>query len=270
MGLTRFTVVFTLGTLLLTLLAFMLIVSLIIYKRRQQRHITEKLNLQHQFQSELLQSRLEVQEQSFRYFSEEIHDNVGQLLSLIKYQLHKIGRKGGEPVQQEVNQSQELLGKAITDLRSISHTLNGNFVAQAGLRESLNKELNYVCGARTVICTMDISGDAYALTQEKELMIFRIIQESIANALKHAAPTEIKLHLHYAPDLLTIDITDNGTGFDTAQKSKGIGLSNMQSRAQLIGGSLQIQSSPENGTNIHLTINTHHETANTHPGSTGR
>jgi signal transduction histidine kinase len=258
------------GTLLLTLLAFTLIVSLIIYKRRQQRHITEKLNLQHQFQSELLQSKLEVQEQSFQYFSEEIHDNVGQLLSLIKYQLHKIGRKGGEPVQQDVAQSQELLGKAITDLRSISHTLNGNFITQAGLRASLEKELTYVCNAKPVQCSLNISGEAYQLPPEKELMIFRIIQESIANALKHAAPTDIQLHLHYAPDSLTIDITDNGTGFDTAQQSSGIGLSNMHTRTQLIGGTLHLQSSPENGTNIHLTIDTRHETANTHPGSTGR
>ena len=215
-------------------------------------------------------SKLEVQEQSFRYFSEEIHDNVGQLLSLIKYQLHKIGKKGGEPVQQEVSQSQELLGKAITDLRSISHTLNGNFIAQAGLQESLNKELSYVCNAKPVQCTMNISGEAYQLPQEKELMIFRIIQESIANALKHAAPTDIQLHLRYAPDVLTIDITDNGNGFDTTQKSSGIGLSNMHTRAQLIGGALQIQSSPDNGTNIHLTIDTRYETANTHPGSPGR
>lgn len=240
------------------------------YKRKKQRHITEKLNLQHQFASELLQSKLEVQEQSFQYFSEEIHDNVGQLLSLIKYQLHKIGKKGGEPVQQDVAQSQELLGKAITDLRSISHTLNGNFIAQAGLKESLDKELNYVCSAKPVQCTMNISGEAYPLGQEKELMVFRIIQESIANALKHAAPSDIQLHLHYAPGILTIDITDNGTGFDTAQQSSGIGLSNMHNRARLIGGTLSIQSSPENGTNIHLTIDTRHETAHTHPDSTGR
>jgi signal transduction histidine kinase len=258
------------GYLLFVLLTVSLIVSIFVQKRRQQKYFIEKLQLQHQFQSELLQSRLEVQEQSFQYFSEEIHDNVGQLLSLIKYQLHKIGKKGGEPIQQDVAQSQELLGKAITDLRSISHTLNGNFVTQAGLKESLEKELNYVCSAKPVQCTMNISGEAYALPPEKELMIFRIIQESIANALKHAAPTHIQLHLHYAPDSLTIDITDNGTGFDTAQQSSGIGLSNMHTRTQLIGGTLHIQSSPNNGTNIHLTINTHHETANTHTGSSGR
>ena len=82
--------IFFLGTLILTIFSFFLILFLVHYKRRQQLFQKEKLMLEYQYQSQLLQTRLEVQEQSFQYFSEEIHDNIGQQFTICKLQLHQL------------------------------------------------------------------------------------------------------------------------------------------------------------------------------------
>lgn len=240
-------------------------------KRRQQQHILEKARLQHRFQHELLQSRLEVQEQSFKNVSEEIHDNVGQVLTLVKMHLYKIGQKAEGPLQADVSRTNELLSKAINDLRTISHTLNNTFVSKAGLLESLEKELDYIGSAKGVVCRLDVAGEPYPLGGEQELMVFRIVQEALGNALKHGAPAEITIHCHFLPDALKIRIGDDGCGFEPAGiASSGIGLDNMQERARLLQGSLQIRSAPGKGTDVELSIKTNYEPELSYPRSPGR
>jgi hypothetical protein len=241
------------GTGVFILFALALIVFLIVHKKKQFRNLMEKQRME----KNLLESKFEVQEQSFKYFSEEIHDNVGQLLSLVKLQLYKIRNTSTEPqIIYEVSQSTELLGKAITDLRNISHTLNSAYINKEGLAEAIEKELAYVHSAKNTLCSFDRFGEEYSLGNEKELLIFRIVQESIANALKHASPTAIEIILNYQPHGLSVLIKDNGTGFDMNNiNSKGIGLNNMQVRATLLKGKLDIISTKEYGTSVHLDIN---------------
>lgn len=247
--------VFVFGTLILTLFAFFMIIYVVLQKRRQYQHQLEKQELEHTYQSELLQTRLEVQEQSLKYFSEEIHDNVGQVLSLIKLHLYKISKNAASEVVVKSSQdSIELLTKAISDLRSISHTANGGMVLNADLEEIIKKELSYIASAKNINCTFNTVGSGYFLGQEKNLLIFRIVQESIANALKHGDPSEIRIQLNYQPTDLILSVTDNGSGFDMGKKSSGLGLTNMQSRIKLLNGKLDIVSSPGNGTTIYLNI----------------
>lgn len=253
--------VFAIGTVISTLFVSALIIFLIHYKRKQQMHITEKLQLQHQYEHQLLLSRLEVQEQSFQYFSEEIHDNVGAVLTVCKMHLHQLAQLYHNSEAEElISESSEMLTKALTDLRSISHTLNGNFIARAGLKEALEKELKYITSVRGMKVNLETKGEVFDMPQEKELMIFRIIQEAIANALKHASATVIRVRLEYQPDLFKVVVADNGTGFDTTNiKYQGLGLSNMQTRAALLGGNIHFDSRTGGGTTVSLQVNMHHE-----------
>lgn len=234
------------GTMLFTLFAFFVILYVSLQKRKQ-----------FQFRNQLMQTRLEVQEQAFKYFSEEIHDNVGAVLSLAKLHLYKISQKADNPsIQQNAEEGMELLTKAIADLRTISHTLNNGMIQNAGLSVSIGKELDYVSSAKNIHCAFITDGTPHNLGEEKELLVFRIVQESVANAIKHGEPSEIKVHLNYQPANCTIVIADNGTGFDTALQTKGsgLGLTNMEIRARLLKGKLSVNSSKENGTTITLEI----------------
>lgn len=266
-------IVFIAGTLVLLLLSFSLVLFLVVYKRKQQMHLSEKLSLEHKYEQELLRSRLEVQEQSFKYFSEEIHDNVGQVLTLCKLQLHQLASFNSEQQSAElIQQSTELISKAISDLRSISHTLNGNFVGRLGLKEALEKELNYIKSGKKVAASLELSGDFCPLPQEKELLVFRIIQEALANIIKHAAAKSIQINLNYQEKFLTITIADDGIGFDQERldSEPGLGLDNIRTRSRLLNGSLNIISKINQGTTLTLQIPLKYEQSEKHENSHSR
>lgn len=247
--------IFIAGTLILSMFAVTLIAFLIHHKRKQQLHITEKMNLEHQYQSQLLQSRLEVQEQAFQYLSEEIHDNVGQALSMVKLQLYAINQQAAENTKPLIHSTSEVLSKAINDLRNISHNLHGGYVSDHGLQEAIEKEIAYINGAKSVHAQLKIKGNAYSLPKEKELLIFRIVQEALNNAIKHSGASLVTVALEYLPENFSVIIRDNGTGMDAAQLPvTGMGLNNMKTRADLLHAAYSVQSGNE-GTCISLKLN---------------
>lgn len=215
--------------------------------------------LSHHYETQLLQTRLEVQEQAFKYLSEEIHDNVGQVLSLVKLHLYSLNKYTREPDSEMlIKNSTDLLSKAIADLRNISHNLNGKYIAKTGLKEAVQKELNYTSSAKSMNGILHIKGDTYPLDPEKELLIFRIIQEAIANAIKHAQAKNIDIYIEYLQGAFSVSIADDGQGFDITHRSvhHGLGLDNMKVRAELLKGSLHIDTAINKGTKITLLINT--------------
>jgi len=256
MSINLITFTFIVGTLALMLFSFTLITFLIIHKKKQYRNLLEKQQMESNYQNQLLLSKLEVQEQSFKYFSEEIHDNVGQMLSIVKMQLYNIKNSSREQeVVTKASDCTELLGKAINDLRNISHTLNSAFISNAGLADAIEKDLEYIHSARDMKCILHRSGEEYEMENEKELMVFRIIQEAVSNAVKHASASAIDVYLHYQPEKLNVVIADNGKGFDTGERCKsGIGLNNMHVRAELLKGKLEVVSEKNKGTTITLSI----------------
>lgn len=213
--------------------------------------------MEYRFNSELMQSRLEVQEETLKQFSEELHDNIAQVLGIIKMNLYEAERNSEPHTKEVLTTSLDMLGDAITDVRTMSHTMNGAFVLQKGLTESIQKDLSHVQAARRINCTFTCTGDEYSLGKDKELLTFRIIQEAIANAVKHGQPNTLVLNIAFEPQHLEITITDNGRGFDVEQKQaemSGLGLMNMKERVKLLNGSVNISSSVNKGTEIQLII----------------
>lgn len=250
-------IIFIIGSL--TLLVFVLFIVLILfeYRKRQVRHITEKIEMKHRYQSEVLQTEIEVQEQSFKYVSDEIHDNIAQVLSLLKIKLYKVtNRISDETIKSGLEQSNELLDKALDDLRTLSHTLSGALVSKLLLEESLQNELSYVQDD-DLKATLEVSGEPYDIDPAKKLLTFRIIQEAINNAIKHGKARNINISLAYADEQLTVSITDDGKGFDKElmEGSKGLGLQNMQLRAKMLG-SMNVETGEGSGTCITLNIDT--------------
>lgn len=246
---------FILGTVIILLFALSLIVFLIHHKRKQQLHINEKINLQHRFETQLLTTRLEVQEQAFQNFSEEIHDNVGQQLTVCKLLMHQLAQHTSNTEDSELlHQATDIITSSLSDLRNISHVLNGNMIARAGLVECLEREVKYISAVRKVKSCLAVQGEPVSLSQDKELLIFRIVQEAVSNALKHAQPTMIKINLDYQFPFLTVEISDDGIGFEVGKNNDGIGLINIKQRVTLLKGTVDITSIPQKGTTIHLKI----------------
>lgn len=238
---------------MLSALVTFIILFIILYQRRYYRHIKEKQLLETHYTQQLLQSQLEMQEQTFNSISQEIHDNVGQVLSLAKVQLNIMAQQKAYN-ENMVADVKESVGKAMTDLRDIAKSLNSDRIRDASLPEITALELQRISRAGIMIATLQTEGEEHHLRSQNKLIVFRIIQEALHNSIKHSAATTIEVRFLYSLTDLTIHIADNGIGFDMELLSKkdGLGLKNMINRAALIGGNAKIESSINKGTFITL------------------
>lgn len=249
-----------LSTSFTLLIACFIIIFIVIYQKRHQRYIRERQELQTGFQQILLESQLEIQEQTLQTISQEIHDNIGQVLSLAKLNLGTMDTNRPDQLHQKIEDSKSLIGKAIQDLRDISKSLNTDYVSEMGLLQALEYELEMLKKSGGLTATLTTEGAYIKLEGQKELIIFRIVQEVINNIIKHAKANTIRVDLTYAPTRFTISVTDDGTGFDlsplhAAQNSRfGLGIRNMHKRAQLIGAEFTIASTLGAGTTVSLLL----------------
>lgn len=238
-------------------LAFVVFVILLAYlfTTRKNKLLQEKQLMKTQFEQELLQTQIEIQEQTLKTISEEIHDNVGQVLSLAKLNLNTFESHPEKKLQD----TKQLISKAINDLRDLSRSMHGDRIAELGLQQSIADELLILQNSGEFETDLKLTGDIYKLQPQKEMVLFRIVQEALHNSIKHAKATKLEVELHYQPDIFTLTIGDNGTGFSREaleSSKKGIGLKSMQSRAELIDGNFSIQSSVETGTIISIELPT--------------
>ena len=213
-----------------------------------------KLLLQQKFESELIQTQFEVQEQTRKNLASELHDNIGQLLSLTNVTLASINFQYPEKAEQKITDTQHLVTRSIKELRQLSKLIHGEHFIQQGLTTSIEQEINWLQrnGLYTVHSHLDLS-TAPASNADKDLFVFRLLQESFNNILKHACADTIHVALHYDQGFLHLEISDNGIGFDAAAVNttkQGLGLPNMQKRIQLLQGSMLVNATPQKGTHI--------------------
>jgi signal transduction histidine kinase len=233
-------------------LAVIITLFVIIYQRRQLKFkkTTEELKLT--FQQELLKSQVEMQEQTFNTISREIHDNVGQTLSLAKVQLNIIDQT--ETLDKTLlGDAKDGIGKAMVDLRDIARSLNTERIQLKSLPETVDNELKRISRAGLMLTSIRIEGKEQKMDDRKKLIIFRMIQESLQNIIKHSKAANIGAVFYYGDKELKIEIADDGKGFDMTglnDKTTGLGLQNIISRASLIGGEASINSIINVGTTV--------------------
>lgn len=246
-------VFFIFGMLLLISFSIFLPVFLNAQKRKQNKFREEKEKLE----QEILKTGLEVQEKAIDDMSRELHDNIGSRLNAMKRFLLALDMPGAnEQQKKEIQQDcNELLNELIKDTRDLSHTLNSGFILSNGLVESVKKELDYIRKSAKLNCTVDVTGDYHSMETGHELLLFRMIQEAVANVLKHAQATSLHIQMDYLPESFKVAIQDNGKGFEhTEQTMKGIGLSNISNRVKMLKGHLDISTALDKGTTITITI----------------
>jgi two-component system, NarL family, sensor kinase len=242
----------------LWLLGAFALILFFLYRRRDLRWLRERQQLKLSYEQELLKARLEIQEQTFRNISQEIHDNIGQMLSLAKLNLSTMDPAQPALLEQKIMDSQNLVGKAIHDLRNLSRGLSTDYIADLGLPRAIEHELEMIKKSGDYETIFQVEGTPYTLDTQKELIIYRILQEIFNNIIKHSTARKIIIYLLYSPEEFKLIITDNGKGFDLTplndNTSSGLGIRNMHNRAQLIGAGFLISSTLEKGTSVTLAV----------------
>jgi len=210
---------------------------------------SEKQKFRYIHRQRQLQTEIEIQEQTFQTISQEIHDNIGQLLSLAKLNLNT-----ADIANAKIQQSKELISESIVALRDLSKSLNAELIKEIGLSRSIQRELLILSRAGQYNTSVMEKGKPYRLDNQKELVLFRIFQETLNNVIKHSSATSVTVQLNYSPECFELVISDDGIGFTTNKPVDGIGLRNMQNRAHIIGARLEFNSAAGRGTVISLVL----------------
>ena len=248
-------IIFIAGITLFLLLLISFIVT-IVYKYQQKQNAyfkeMEALNVSHQ--NALLQSRIEIQEQTFQNISREIHDNIGQKLTLAKLHLNTLNFTNSDNAIMQVNDSVNMIREAINDLSDMSRSMSSEIILNNGLIKALELEAAQLTKSGIFKTDFSVTGDSIFMDANTELVLFRIAQEALNNIIKHAQAQAIGIQLHYNTFLLTMTINDNGKGFNLDETRLGIGLQNMQKRTTMLKGNLSITSNASIGTQLKIEI----------------
>jgi len=234
-----------------------IIYFIVLYRNKQLKNKQEQEQQQSAFRQELLKAQIEMQEQTLLYVSREIHDNVTQVLSFVKLSLAMAGKSSEDHKQTKINESRELVAQVITDLRDLSKSLSFEHITHLGLVKTIEIETKRINKSGIINVSLSAEGDIYPLGEQRELVLFRIFQETLNNTLKHSGAKHLKIALQYHSELFNLTLEDDGDGFSAIllDKSKGSGLKNIENRATLIGAVATINSSPGKGCCISVSLN---------------
>ncbi|HLF46077.1 MAG TPA: PAS domain-containing protein, partial [Chitinophagaceae bacterium] len=224
--------------------------------------ITEKKRLERELATQLInqqklitETTIQAQEKEKNELGRELHDNINQILATVKMYLGlvKSGKKFNEDL---VGKSYEYVEEAMNEIRELSHSLVAPSLGETGLKEcllELAEDTNINNGLQVQV-SVDEKYFEKETDKNKELVLYRIVQEQLNNILKYAQAREAVITLSTDQDNLILTVSDNGVGFNPSEKSKGIGLKNISSRVAFYSGVTNIISAPGKGCTLEVLI----------------
>ena len=251
------------GTWWFRTVVFLLFGGLIalVYHREVSRLQREK-----KLQQEFSQKQIESQEAERKHLASELHDGLGQDLLIVNNELQQF-LNNGDGSHNDLQRMSMLMQESIESVREISSNLHPHHIERLGFCAAVDAMVEKISHSSTVAiqCTCD-QIDAI-LPKGSEIHFYRIIQESLSNIVKHSSATSARLDIRKKTNTLEVMIADNGRGFKLAEFvgpestrgspteiARGFGLASMSERARIIGGKLKIESTPQRGTTVLLTI----------------
>lgn len=193
---------------------------------------------------------IQAQESERNRWSEELHDNVGQLLTVVKLYMDMMATEkvfSSELLQR----AQEMTAKALDDIRQLSASIKPPEFGVNTLAQSIQTLINNIIRIRhyEIHLQFDEKDEQY-LNNDQKLMIYRVVQEQLNNIIKYAEASFISITIKASSNSVSLNIRDNGKGFDVSKVETGVGLRNIRSRLQVYSGALQIESAPGTGCSL--------------------
>lgn len=225
--------------------------------RKRQEILLEKLRKQEIDKHKMVaRAVVEAQEKERAEIGKELHDNVNQILSTAKLFL-EVAKNDTKERLSLIKRSSQSIHDAINAIRSISKSLVPPSISDLGLIESINDLVQNITISKALKVDFFIQGEIEStINGEQKLTLFRIIQEQVNNVLKHAQATLVSISLVVSENIVELEITDDGKGFDMEKMhmKKGVGLSNIISRAELFHGKVDIYTAPGEGCKLKVEI----------------
>ncbi|HOP14782.1 MAG TPA: tetratricopeptide repeat protein, partial [Lentimicrobium sp.] len=217
-----------------------------------------KMRLEHEkrlIQKEAFSAIVNAEENERKRIAMELHDGLGQLLSAAKLNISVLEDTNSEEDRLAVDNAENLIDQAIADLRNISHNLMPSALIRLGLIPAIHDMADKINSGRKVVVKITSEGFESRLPGNLEIAIYRVIQESVNNILKHAGAGNIFINLRYGGESLDLSIEDDGKGMpepSTSNSGKGIGWDDIRSRVSLFNGRMNLYSEPGKGTRLNI------------------
>lgn len=235
------------------ILVFFFVITLAIRYRKRKK---ENEELKVKFLEERLRIQVEIQEETLQQISRELHDNLGQVASLIKINLNTLVLSDTSKASEKIEATKELTRQLITDIKSLSVSLGNDRIAQVGFPRALATEVQRLNNTEQFIAVYHEEGEFPPIKSDIVIILFRMVQEVLNNMVKHSNAKQISVSLFSTEKNVTLVLSDDGVGFDVENQiySLGNGLRNLQKRAQYINAELLIKSSINIGTNVTISL----------------
>jgi signal transduction histidine kinase len=239
--------IIVISTILLLFFSTIIIRYIFLYQQKRYRHKQEVIEMREVFNQTLLQSKLQIQEQTLDHIAKELHANFSHLVSLININLSEILPQSSAETKQNIIETKSLAKQLMSELKALSASLNTDHIMHIGFADALNNELARLSKLRYQV-TLTKSGTEFRLRPEHEIILFRLCQEVLNNVVKYAKAKSITALLEYSQDVFKLEIIDDGIGFDVdaalnkSAEKESTGLINIRKRAKLINADISIES----------------------------
>lgn len=226
----------------LVFLCVILITLFVIFQRRKNSLLLQQKETEKRFEQEIAKTQIEIREETFRNISWELHDNIGQLLTLAKIQVQN---------SEDKEEVKKTLDKSLKELRAISKAINPDSLKNTKLASAITQEIDRFNRLNFIKASLTVEGKIKPLDSKVEIIFFRILQEFFSNTIKHAKASNLDVCLNYTTHELIVTAKDDGKGFDASRfQNTGIGLTNIENRAKLVNAKAIVTSKPKEGTQL--------------------
>ncbi len=227
------------------------------HKQKLQQARIEELETEKQLAA--TEAVLKGEEQERTRLAKDLHDGLGGMLSGIKYSFQNMKENLILTPEnaQAFERSIDMLDSSIKEMRRVAHNMMPEMLVKYGLNVALKEFCKEIDQSGVLnVKYQSIGMDDSSIDQTTAIAVYRIAQELVNNAIKHAAASEVVVQLQRSEQLLSVTVEDNGKGFDTAllERSQGIGWSNIRNRVDFLNGKIDVHSTPEMGTSVLIEI----------------
>ncbi|MEZ2446005.1 sensor histidine kinase [Chitinophaga sp. RCC_12] len=248
--------VIVIGTTVMLMLGVIVILLVMLQQKMVIQHKLDIRDKDLQLQRERLIAVLQGQEQERKRIAEDLHDEVGAQLSVLKLNLGGLQPllKTGNGETERLKETKDFTDTIIQQLRFISQSLHPQALENLGLAHALDSFCNLMNKNKQVKIAFKTAGNGQTVDREKALNVYRVVQELINNILKHAQATDVLITYQTTPSLLTVTVEDNGNGAlltslsASRAKTGSLGLKNIESRLNIIGGNINFTPGTPQGT----------------------
>ena len=245
----RITIAVIAGTVLVLSMLFFVVMLLVVNANRRHKHRAELAELKLQRDREVMLAEREATRQTLREVGRDLHDNVGQLLTVVQLGLNTLIDRGDADTR--LSAARDALDQGVDEVRRLGRSLNDDLWEKRSLAEAIQAEAVRLERVGHVKAHVLVNGGWPELPKDSKTILFRVFQEILSNALRHGGADVLEIVLGNGKSF-ALSITDNGHGFDPGKNEHESGLLNIRRRCRLIGFEARCTSAPGKGCSWHI------------------